>query len=218
MREPQTSLVSKDKPSELISILSTQKEGLNSLILEENHRWEPGTCVSELRENRSKLPQNLDGQLYFQSLDLECCQEPDLLSCLSELLQRHQEEHKSRDLEHEAHIQSLEASHLIKLDTLESSYLTEIQKIRDEHALALEELEICFSDQIQEKEKEIEERLEKARKLWLQQQDQELQHLRQELTSVHLEKFQAMAKELEVAHQVNFTCYPPPQISTHAPI
>ncbi|XP_040213527.1 pericentrin isoform X2 [Rana temporaria] len=201
LREQQTSLVSKDKPSELISILSTQKEGLNSRIFEENHRWEPGTCVSELRENRSKLPQNLDGELYFQSFDLECCQEPDLLSCLSELLQRHQEEHKSCDLEHEAHIQSLEASHLIKLDTLESSYLTEIQKIRDEHTLSLEELEMCFSDQIQEKEKEIEERLEKARKLWLQQQDQELQHLRQELASVHLEKFQAMAKELEVAHQ-----------------
>ncbi|XP_073489796.1 pericentrin isoform X2 [Aquarana catesbeiana] len=201
LRAPQTSLVSKDKPSELISILLTQKEDPNSLILEEKYRWEPGTCVSGLQENRSTLPQNLDGELYFQSLDLECCQEPDLLSCLSELLQRHQEEHKSRDLEHEAHIQGLEASHLIKLDTLESSYLTEIQKIRDEHALAVEELEVCFSDRIQEKEKEIEERLEKARQLWLQQQDQELQHLRQELSSVHLEKFQAMAKELEVAHQ-----------------
>ncbi|XP_077304306.1 pericentrin isoform X2 [Lithobates pipiens] len=201
LRAPQTSLVSKDKPRELISILLAQKEDLNSLILEEKYRWEPGACVSGSQENRSKLPQNLDGELYLQSLDLECCQEPDLLACLSELLQRHQEELKSRDLEHEAHIQGLEASHLIKLDTLESSYLTEIQKIRDEHALAVEELEVCFSDRIQEKEKEIEERLEKARQLWLQQQDQELQHLRQELSSLHLEKFQAMAKELEVAHR-----------------
>lgn len=204
MGEQQTSLVSKDKPSELISILLTQEEDPNSLILEEKHRWEPGTCVSELQENISTLHHHLDGDIYFQISDLAHHQGQNLLSCLSELLQRHQEELLSRDLEHKAYIQDLEASHLIKLDTLESSYLTEIQKIRDEHALALEELEVCLSDRLQEKEREIQESLEKARMMWLRQQEQELQQLRQELASVHLEKFQAMAKELEIAHQVNY--------------
>nr|DBA19924.1 TPA: hypothetical protein GDO54_015680 [Pyxicephalus adspersus] len=199
--ETQTSLVSRDKPGELISILPTQKKDLKLLTLEENHRWQPGTCVSDLQANILTLHCHLDGNLYFQSSDLECYQEQDLFSCLSELLLRHKEEVQSLNLEHEAHIQQLEASHLIKLDTLESSYLTEIQKIRDEHSLAVEELEECFSNRLQENEKEIQDRLEKARLLWLQQQEQELQRLRQELAAVHLEKFQAMAKELEVAHQ-----------------
>lgn len=204
MGEPQTSLVSKDEPSELISILLTEEKDLNSLISEEKHRWEPGTSVPELQGNISTPHHHLDGDIYFHSSDLEYYKEQDLLSCLAELLRIHQEELQSRDLEHEAHIQGLEESHLIKLDTVESSYLTEIQKIRDEHALALEELDVCFS----EKEKEIQERLEKERLLWLQQQEQKLQHLQQELASVHLEKFQAMAKELEAAHQVNHFTIP----------
>ncbi|KAM4024863.1 pericentrin isoform 2-T2 [Anomaloglossus baeobatrachus] len=118
-----------------------------------------------------------------------------------ELLQRHQEELHARSLEHEAHIQSLEASHLGKLDSLESSYLSEIQKIRDEHALAVEELEQCLLSRLQEKEKEAQDHLEKSRVQWLQQQEQELERLRQELATLQLEKFQAMAEELEVAHR-----------------
>ncbi|KAM3916606.1 pericentrin [Leptodactylus fuscus] len=142
------------------------------------------------------------------SKDLYTClskfQGPDhkeLYALLTELLQRHQEELQACGLDREALLQSLEASHLVKLDTLESSYLTEIQKIRDEHALALEDLEKCLYTKLQEKEKEVQDKLEKSRVQWLQQQEQELQRLRQELASVHMEKFQAMAEELEVAHR-----------------
>lgn len=202
MRELQTSLVSKDKPSELISIALTREQDLNSVIYEEKGKCEPDTCLSDVKKNLSIRSHELDGDFHVQSSDLKCYQEQDLLSCLLEVLQRHQEELQSCDLDHKAHIQGLEASNLIKLDTLESSYLTEIQKIRDEHALAVEELEVCLSNCLREKEEEILERLEKARVVWLKKKEQELQQLRQELASVHLEKFQAMAKELEAAHQV----------------
>ncbi|XP_073502858.1 pericentrin isoform X2 [Phyllobates terribilis] len=120
---------------------------------------------------------------------------------LAELLEKHQEELHARVLDHEAHIQSLEASHLVKLDSLESSYLSEIQKIRDEHALAVEELEQCLLNRLQEKEKEAQDQLEKSRVQWLQQQELELERLRQEMASIQLAKFQEMSKELQVAHK-----------------
>ncbi|XP_073433634.1 pericentrin isoform X2 [Dendrobates tinctorius] len=120
---------------------------------------------------------------------------------LAELLKKHQEEQHGRALDYETHIQSLEASHLVKLDSLESSYLLEIQKIRDEHALAVEELEQCLLNRLQEQEKEAQDQLEQSRVQWLQQQEQELERLRQELASIQLAKFQEMAKELQVAHE-----------------
>ncbi|XP_077128519.1 pericentrin isoform X2 [Ranitomeya variabilis] len=120
---------------------------------------------------------------------------------LAELVKKHQEELHARALDYETHIQSLEASHLVKLDSLESSYLAEIQKIRDEHALAVEELEQCLLNRLQEKEKEAQDQLEQSRVQWLQQQEQELERLRQELASIQLAKFQEMAKELQVAHK-----------------
>ncbi|XP_069589372.1 pericentrin isoform X2 [Ranitomeya imitator] len=120
---------------------------------------------------------------------------------LAELVKKHQEELHARALDYETHIQSLEASHLVKLDSLESSYLAEIQKIRDEHALAVEELEQCLLHRLQEKEKEAQDQLEQSRVQWLQQQEQELERLRQELASIQLAKFQEMAKELQVAHK-----------------
>ncbi|XP_071977619.1 pericentrin isoform X2 [Engystomops pustulosus] len=142
--------------------------------------------INELNACLSELPIHRKKELYSQ---------------ITELLRKHQEELHARDLGHEAHIQNLEASHLVKLDTLESSYLSEIQKIRDEHALAVEELEKCLCNRLQEKEKEVQEQLEKSRTQWLQQQGQDLHRLRQELASVHMEKFQAMAEELEAAHR-----------------
>ncbi|XP_077128534.1 uncharacterized protein LOC143784300 isoform X2 [Ranitomeya variabilis] len=122
---------------------------------------------------------------------------------LAELVKKHQEELHARALDYKTHIQSLEASHLVKLDSLESSYLAEIQKIRDEHALAVEELEQCLLNRLQEKEKEAQDQLEQSRVQWLQQQEQELERLRQELASIQLAKFQEMAKELQVAHKKN---------------
>ncbi|XP_066431819.1 pericentrin isoform X2 [Eleutherodactylus coqui] len=133
--------------------------------------------------------------------ELQSHREKEVYTELTKLVQRHQAELHTHALDHEAHVQSLEASHLVKLDTLESSYLTEIQKIRDEHALSLAELEKCLYSKLREKEKEVQEQLEKSRVQWLQQQEQEMQRLRQELASVHLEKFEAMAEELEAAHR-----------------
>ncbi|XP_044159306.1 pericentrin isoform X1 [Bufo gargarizans] len=187
-----------------------------NLQSEENHI----SCISEEKSDQESGV----GDLPLKGPDTEkntvcssnLCSVGDLNACLSELqslhnnelytrvaelLQKHQDELRVRERDNEAHIQSLEASQLVKLDTLESSYLTEIQKIRDEHALAVEDLEKCLYNKLQEKEKEVQDQLEKSRVQWLQQQELELQHLRQDLASVHLEKFQAMAQELEAAHR-----------------
>ncbi|XP_056392614.1 pericentrin [Hyla sarda] len=175
------------------------------------------SCISEDQDSGDKelLLKGLDEERISAHLS-ELCSGADLDTCLSqlqshhkrelytwlsELLRKHQKELHARNLDHEAYIQSQEASHLVKLDTLESSYLTEIQKIRDEHALAVEELENCLYNRLKEKENEVQDKLEKSRVQWLQQHEQELQSLRQELVSVQLEKFQAMAAELEVAHR-----------------
>ncbi|KAM9305648.1 pericentrin [Gastrophryne carolinensis] len=200
-RELQTSNVSKDETSELISYPLTHNEDLNLPISGEEIKLEPDSSVSELHEHFSELGCPLEQDIQFPSSDSEGSLKTDLLTCLLELLKGHQEELHYCDLEHTTHVQSLEASHLLKLDTLEASYLSEIQKIRDEHALSVEELELCLSSRLQEKENEIQERLERARVHWLQQQEQELQRLRRDLASMHLEKFQAMAEELKVAHQ-----------------
>ncbi|XP_069839189.1 pericentrin isoform X2 [Dendropsophus ebraccatus] len=151
-------------------------------------------CLSELCSG-TKLNISLS--------ELQSHHKKELYTLLKELTQRHQEVLRTRDLEHEAQIHSLDASHLVKLDTLESSYLSEIQTIRDEHAVAVEELESCLYSLLQEKEKEVQDKLETSRVQWLQEQEQELQRLRQELASVQLEKFQAMAEELEAAHREN---------------
>ncbi|XP_075036545.1 pericentrin [Mixophyes fleayi] len=199
----------KSEASNAVSNLQFQEVNLCSCISEKKHSLESGTYVSqlqhqdkgELRGHLLELQLHSDRDLNFHLSELQNHREKELCTLLSELLQKYQEELKARDLEHEALVQSQEALHLLKLDTLESSYLTEIQKIRDEHTLAVEELELCLDDRLQEKEKEIQDRLEIARVQWVQQQEQELQSLRQDLASVHLEKFQAMAGELQDAHR-----------------
>ncbi|XP_063789326.1 pericentrin [Pseudophryne corroboree] len=176
------------------SYVSERKRSQESEVLHQDND-------EELRGHFSELYHHSEGDFLFRVSDLQKYQEKDLYTLLSDLLQKCQEELHVRDLEYEGLVQSLEASHLLKLDTLESSYLTEIQKIRDEHAVAVEELEMCLADRLQEKDNEIQDRLEKARMQWIQLQEQELQRLRQDLASVHLEKFQAMAEELQAAHR-----------------
>ncbi|XP_075685669.1 pericentrin isoform X2 [Rhinoderma darwinii] len=178
------------------------EENLSSCITEKKRDQKSGIRVSHLKDPDDEKTVSLSELCFVDGLnaclsELQSHHKKELDTWLTELLHRHQEELRAHHLDHEAHIQNLEASHLVKLDTLESSYLTEIQKIRDEHTLAVEELEKCWSKRLQEKEKEVQDQLEKSRLQWLQ----ELQHLRHEFASVHLEKFQAMAGELEAAHK-----------------
>ncbi|XP_063286110.1 pericentrin isoform X2 [Pelobates fuscus] len=171
--------------SDLSELQCPYRKELGSPGVHIQYEGEPGSYVSELQRRH----------------------EEELNACVSELQRQHQEEIKTLISEHEEEIQNLETSHLSKLDTLESSYLTEIQKIRDEHTLALADVELCLSERLQEKDKEMQDRLAQAEAQWLERHEQTLHQsqelLRKELAAIHIEKFQAMSKELEAAHMAD---------------
>ncbi|CAH2306341.1 Hypothetical predicted protein [Pelobates cultripes] len=189
VKEDQHLLTGIHKQEEELSDLSElqipYKKELGSPGVHIQYGGEPGSCVSELQRRH----------------------EEELNACVSELQRQHQEEIKTLISEHEEEIQNLETTHLSKLDTLESSYLTEIQKIRDEHTIALADLELCLSERLQEKDKEMQDRLAQAEAQWLERHEQTLHQsqelLKKELAAIHIEKFQAMSKELEAAHMAD---------------
>ncbi|XP_018091514.1 pericentrin isoform X2 [Xenopus laevis] len=186
------------------------KEQLNNCVskIQQQHKEELNNCLSEIQQQHEE-------KLKYQRSEMQ--QQHELKNGLSELqqqheeeltrvsnLQKHEEELKALTFRHKTQIEQLETTHMTNMDTLESSYLTEIQKIRDEHSQALADLEICLSDRLQEKEREMLEKLANAEMHWRDQHQQELRLLREilgkELAAVHMDKFQAMSRELEEAH------------------
>ncbi|XP_072539723.1 pericentrin isoform X2 [Salminus brasiliensis] len=91
---------------------------------------------------------------------------------------------------HKRELEELETRMLCNMDTLESTYLKEVQAAQEEKEEALQELGTSLKQQHAEEMERIREEELSVR-----------EKLRQELTLVHMDKFSAMATELDHAHQ-----------------
>uniref|UniRef100_A0A673GK30 Pericentrin-like n=1 Tax=Sinocyclocheilus rhinocerous TaxID=307959 RepID=A0A673GK30_9TELE len=91
---------------------------------------------------------------------------------------------------HKQEREELEERLLANMDTLESTYLTEIQAVQDEKERELRDLVEHYTEEIERVRKE----------------EQTIREdLRSELAKVHMDKFSAMAVELNQAHQVEIS-------------
>ncbi|MBN3318927.1 AKAP9 protein, partial [Atractosteus spatula] len=122
-----------------------------------------------------------------------------------DLKERHQAELEALEAEllakHKAEKDELEARMLSNMDTLESTYLAEIQCIRNEKEQALQDLKTHFAEREREREKDHTVELERLRAEHQVQLTSATEELRKELAQVHIDKFKAMAAELEEAHK-----------------
>ncbi|XP_049335113.1 pericentrin isoform X2 [Astyanax mexicanus] len=91
---------------------------------------------------------------------------------------------------HKQELEELETRMLSNMDTLESTYLKEIQALREEEEEGLQKLRTSLKQQHAEEMERIREEELSVR-----------EKLRQELTQVHTEKISIMAAELSQAHQ-----------------
>eukprot|EP00079_Xenopus_tropicalis_P017660 XP_004917947.1 PREDICTED: pericentrin isoform X3 [Xenopus tropicalis] len=199
--------IHKEELSNRVSeLLQGYKEELSKNVsdLQREHKEElknkQRQYVEELDHRVFELQQQHEEELDHRVSEL---QQEDKINSMSDL-RKHEEELKALASEHKTQIEQLETTHMTNMDTLESSYLAEIHKIREEHSQALSDLEMCLADRLQEKEREMLEKLANAEMHWRDQHQQELHLLREllgkELAAVHMDKFQAMSRELEAAH------------------
>lgn len=201
-----------DEQRQLEEKLSQQTEE-NLQKLKQQHAHELQAQTALLEQNASELQQL---QEEYQDLKTRHQDELDLLSsnhkaALDSLADEHraeldklqvvlletnvaQLEALEADLgaRHKQEVEELETRMLCNMDTLESTYLQEIQAVREEKEGALRELGASLE---QRRVKEIER--VKQEELTVREA------LRKELAQVHVDKFSAMATELGHAHQVS---------------
>ncbi|XP_056606327.1 pericentrin isoform X2 [Triplophysa dalaica] len=151
--------------------LKTQhQEELQSLRT--NHKTALETLEMELVKKHKAELDKLDA--VFQETNLAQLEAQE-----AELQARHKQEREE-----------LEERLLANMDTLESTYLEEIQTVRDEKERGLRELQAVL-------EQRFTGEIEKVRR-----EEQSIrEELRGELAKVHMDKFTAMAMELRQAHQ-----------------
>ncbi|KAF4080235.1 hypothetical protein AMELA_G00168080 [Ameiurus melas] len=183
--------------------------------LKQQHAQDLQAQTALLDQNISKL-QHLQEE--YQELKTRQQDELDLLSCnhnaaLDSLAEKHRADFdklqvvlqetnvaqlEAQEAELEAHhrqeMEELETRMLSNMDTLESTYLKEIQAVREEKEEALRELGVSLE---QQQAKEIER--VKQEELAIREE------LRKELAQVHMDKFSAMATELSHAHQAELS-------------
>ncbi|XP_058258622.1 pericentrin isoform X2 [Hemibagrus wyckioides] len=195
---------------QLAEKLAQQKEE-DLQKLKQQHAEELQAQAALLEQNISNL-QNL--QKEYEELKTRHQEELDLLSsnheaALDSLSEKHRAEldklqvvlqetnvaqlealEAELEARHKQEIEELETRMLCNMDTLESTYLKEIQAVRGENEDALRELRASLEQQ-QAKERER-----------VKQEDLTTrEELRKELARVHMDKFSAMATELSHAHQ-----------------
>ncbi|XP_051562982.1 pericentrin isoform X2 [Myxocyprinus asiaticus] len=140
--------------------------------LRTNHKTALDTLKIELMEKHKVELDKLEAVLQETNLAQLEAQE-------AELQARHKQEREE-----------LEERLLANMDTLESTYLKEIQAVRDEGEAELCDLQASL-------EKRFTGEIERVRK-----EEQTIrEELRSELAKVHMDKFSAMAMELRQAHQ-----------------
>ncbi|XP_059427488.1 pericentrin isoform X2 [Carassius carassius] len=146
-----------------------QREELESLRT--NHKTALETLEMELTNKHKVELDRLEAVLQETNLAQLEAQE-------AELQARHTQEREE-----------LEERLLVNMDTLESTYLKEIQAVRDEKERELRDLVEHYTEEIERVRKE----------------EQTIgEDLRSELAKVHMDKFSTMAAELNQAHQVEF--------------
>nr|XP_015214701.1 PREDICTED: pericentrin isoform X2 [Lepisosteus oculatus] len=160
-----------------------------------------------LNELKVKHVQDLEAQK--SSLQEHFCNQLEELKnahqLQKDLKERHQAELEALEAEllakHKAEKDELEARMLSNMDTLESTYLAEIQCIRNEKEQALQDLKTHFAESEREREKDHTVELERLRAEHQVQMTSATEELRKELAQVHIDKFKAMAAELKEAHK-----------------
>ncbi|XP_015268581.1 PREDICTED: LOW QUALITY PROTEIN: pericentrin [Gekko japonicus] len=173
--------------------------------------------LQELREKHV-------GDLVSQRKELEHKHKEQILSLTAELRAQHQaemetlkstleREHQIRlemslanlQKNYQAQMTELEDKHLSNLDTLESTYLSEIQFLRDEHRQAVESLQVDLQEQLLKQGKANQELLAQNLARMKHKHDEELQicqeNLKIDLATAHIEELKVMAAELETAHK-----------------
>ncbi|XP_053085782.1 pericentrin isoform X3 [Pangasianodon hypophthalmus] len=203
-----------EEQRQLVEKLAQQREE-DLQKQKQQHAQELQAQTALLEQNISKL-QHL--QKEYQELKTQHQDELDLLSsnhkaALDSLAEKHRaeldklqvvlQETNEAQLEaqeaelgahHKQEMEELETRMLCNMDTLESTYLTEIQAVREEKEDALRELRASL-----EQQQAIEMERVKQEELTIREE------LRKELARVHMDKFSAMATELSHAHQAELS-------------
>ncbi|XP_077055534.1 pericentrin isoform X6 [Siphateles boraxobius] len=147
-----------------------QREELESLRT--NHKTALETLEMELTNKHKAELDKLEAVLQETNLAQLEAQE-------AELQARHKQEREE-----------LEERLMANMDTLESTYLNEIQAVRDEKDRELRDLQEHFTREIERVKKEEQTIREDHRR---------------ELANLHMDKFSAMTRELHQAHQVEMS-------------
>ncbi|KAM9777455.1 LOW QUALITY PROTEIN: pericentrin [Neosynchiropus ocellatus] len=161
----------------LDSLGASHREQLSATVaqLECKHNSQLVSLEAALQSKRKKDLENLEAAFQETSrAQLEVLE--------SELSGRHQEEKDE-----------LEKRMLANMDTLEATYLKEVQTLRDE--IVQREEKHCQDLQSQQTEHQ------KAMERHLEEQAAIREELRKELAQLHMEKFRAMAAELSQVHK-----------------
>ncbi|XP_058888084.1 pericentrin-like isoform X2 [Acipenser ruthenus] len=190
---------------EITEKLTLQQETLLN-ELKERHVEELEAQNRQLQEQHQKQLSELQQRLQANTETLE-----------QGLKEEHRAQMEALEAElqtkHKTEMEELEARLLSNMDTLETTYLSEIQSIRDEHSQAVQDLKSSFDltlckhrEDLQREKQEAEATLAQELERLKGEHETELkssaEELRKELAAVYMEKFKAMAAELEEAHKV----------------
>ncbi|MBN3295186.1 PCNT protein, partial [Amia calva] len=161
--------------------------------------------AEELQAQKSNLEQSFSKQQEDLEKEYEQLQQASVQALERDLNESHlvQLEVLEAELQakHKLERDELETRMLSNMDTLESTYLAEIQSIRDERERALQDLKASFSERQEQQEKSHTMELERLRAEHQAQLKCAAEELRKELAQVHMVKFKAMAAELEEAQK-----------------
>ncbi|XP_051787224.1 LOW QUALITY PROTEIN: pericentrin [Erpetoichthys calabaricus] len=106
---------------------------------------------------------------------------------------------------HTMEMKEMENRFLSNIDTLESTYLSQIQSLRKEHDQTVNVLKSSHRDELQrlkiEDETTLADSLEKIKVEHEAQMISAMEQLKKELSMIHMEKFKAMAAEVEKVHK-----------------
>ncbi|XP_058889407.1 pericentrin-like [Acipenser ruthenus] len=179
------------------------------------------TLLRELKERHAEELEAQSRQLQEQHQKQLLELQQRLQASTETLEQGLKEEHRAQmealeaelQTKHKTEIQELEARLLSNMDTLESTYLLEVQSIRDEHSQVVQDLKSSFDltlqkhrEDLQREKQEVEATLAQELERLKGEHETELkssaEELRKELAAIYMEKFKAMAAELEEAHKV----------------
>ncbi|XP_041119285.1 pericentrin isoform X2 [Polyodon spathula] len=190
---------------EITEKLTLQQETLLS-ELRERHTEELEAQSSQLQEQHQKQLSELQQRLQASMETLE-----------QDLKEGHRAQMEALETElqtkHKTEMDELEARLLSNMDTLETTYLSEIQSIRDEHSQAVLDLKSSFDLMLQKHREDLQREKQDAEVTLAQELERlkgehetelksSTEELRKELAAVYMEKFKAMAAELEEAHKV----------------